>query len=46
MEYNGNYVFIVMSCDSVQSLTRIREKKNEIHGLSGGFPWDKSQIIT
>jgi len=40
-EYNGNYVLIVMSCDSVQSPTRIREKKNEIRGPSGGFPWDK-----
>jgi len=46
MEYNGNCLSIVMSCNSVQSPTPVHEKKIEFHGMSGGFPWDQSEIIT
>ena len=46
MEYNWNCVCIIMSCNSVQSPTPFCEKKIEICGPSGGFPWDESEIIT
>jgi len=34
MEYNGNCIYIAMSCNSVQSLTRFHEKKLKFHGMS------------